>query len=68
MTLSCPHPVDQVEKVVLTNGTVVAALCGVCLSKIPLNWGCTDCEWVEVRRMCDARPTLLPGLPCKQHA
>jgi hypothetical protein len=50
---TCPHPNDQAEPVTLSTGEVVAMLCGVCLIELPKSWGCQDCEWEEIRRMCD---------------
>ena len=65
---TCAHPADQAEPVVLSTGEVVAMLCGLCLVELPKSWGCTDCEWEEVRRLCDPAPTLLLGQPCPAHA
>lgn len=28
---------------------------------------CTDCEWVDVRRLCDPAPTRFLALPCPRH-
>lgn len=62
----CSHrhrvPVDLVM-----TGEVVAMLCADCLRELPLAWGCPDCEWIEVRELCSAVPSLELGRPCPAH-
>ena len=42
------------------DGNPVAHLCARCLTQLPANWGCTDCEWehIESRRLCDPAPEI----------
>ena len=47
--------------------TVVAHLCTSCNQQLPANWGCGDCEWVSVRRVCDPVPTLRVARRCPTH-
>ena len=68
---SCRHehsePVDVRDHT--TGATVtVARICTTCLTQLPAAWGCTACEWVDVRRLCDPVPQLIPGQPCQEHA
>lgn len=65
---SCEHPTNDAEPVILSTGEVVAMLCGLCLTELPKAWGCTDCEWVEERVLCDPRPRLTLAVPCQRHA
>lgn len=66
---TCTHPAEQTEPVtLLVTGEVVAMLCGICLLELPKAWGCTDCEWEEIRRLCDLVPTLYLARPCERHA
>lgn len=46
---------------------VVARLCVTCHDRLPAGWGCTDCEWVEDRRLCDPAPTLILARPWPTH-
>ncbi len=79
---SCPHdtteavyayvhpPIPKVGDTVevLNEGRPVARICTACLIQLPAAWGCTDCEWVEERRLCDPAPTLHLARPCQEHA
>ena len=68
---ACTHPASEPVDVRdhTTGGTVtVARICTACLAQLPVNWGCTDCQWVEVSRLCDVVPQLVPGYPCPTHA
>lgn len=56
------------EPVELITGETVAWICPTCLDVLPTGWGCTDCEWVEDRRLCDPAPRPLLARPCKEHA
>jgi hypothetical protein len=68
---TCPHehsqPVDVRDHT--TGGTVtVARICTACLEQLPAGWGCTDCEWVDHRQLCDPGPRLFLAQPCQEHA
>lgn len=43
-------------------------MCTHCTAVLPLEFGCTDCEWVEVTRLCSVRPEYVLGQPCEGHA
>jgi hypothetical protein len=62
---SCRH--ERSEPVILSTGELVAALCSDCLVELPKSWGCADCAWVEIRRLCDVIPQVLLGEPCDKH-
>lgn len=68
---TCTHPASEPVEVrdYQTGGTIIVAhICLKCLEQLPANWGCTDCEWVEVpRRLCDDVPTLAPSQKCPLH-
>lgn len=63
-----PKPGDEV--LILNNGKPVGRRCTFCGAILQPSWGCTDCEWVETRRLCDPwdRPTLVLARPCQEHA
>lgn len=66
----CPH--DDVEPVEVRDRTtgktiVVGNICRQCLDRLPAQWGCPDCEWVDIRSLADTAPRLVPGMPCKRH-
>lgn len=63
---ACRHEVT--EPVVLSTGELVAAVCTTCLAELPKSWGCPDCEWDEVRRLCDPVPQVVLAAPCPRHA
>lgn len=56
---------DQV--LVANDGHPVARICIGCLERLPVEWGCPDCTWVESRRLCDVVPARLLGQPCERH-
>lgn len=61
----CPH--DVAEPVVLSTGELVAAVCAACLQELPKEWGCSECEWAEVRLLCRAQPELRLARSCQRH-
>jgi hypothetical protein len=68
---TCPHDNSQPVEVRdhTTGGTIVVArICTACLEQLPAAWGCTDCEWVEERVLCQPRPELVLARPCQEHA
>lgn len=68
---TCPHQDSEPVEVRshTTGGTeVVARICTACLDQLPAAWGCTDCEWVENRRLCDPIPQPMLARPCQEHA
>jgi len=67
---TCTHSDTEPVEINLDHGAkqVVARICLTCRDQLPANWGCTDCVWVETRRLQDRVPTLLPGMPCARHA
>lgn len=57
------------DPVLLANGgKPVARICSACQEQLTAAWGCTDCEWVEDRRLSDPVPQLLLGRPCQEHS
>lgn len=68
---TCPHdvtvPVDVRDHT--TGGTTtVARICTTCLARLPTAWGCTVCEWVEIRNLCEPVPQRMLARPCQEHA
>ena len=61
----CTHagtaPVD------LLTGETVALLCVACRAKLPPNWGCTECEWEELRNMTGAVVATVCRARCPDH-
>lgn len=70
-TPSCPHT-DTVPVEVRDHRSgrteIAARICSSCLDRLPAAWGCGDCEWAEVRRLCDRDGRLVLTAPCKEHA
>lgn len=63
------RPAQPGDEVIVANGgEPVARICTDCREVLSTNWGCTDCQWIEERRMCDVVPRRLLGQPCPQHA
>lgn len=68
---TCPHDTTQPVDIRSheTGGTLtVARICVACLIQLPTAWGCDQCEWTQVRRVCDPAPTLILAAPCQEHA
>lgn len=68
--MSCAHEVTEPVEVRdrRDGGTrVVAQVCVECLDALPAGWGCTACEWTEVRRLCDAVPQMVLATACPAH-
>jgi hypothetical protein len=68
---TCPH--EHSEPVEVRNHTTgavetVARICTACVEQLPAAWGCTRCEWVEERRLCDPVDQLMLARPCQEHA
>ena len=72
--MTCAHENTAAVDVTLPDPTgdtvteTVARICTDCYEQLPAAWGCTDCAWVDVRRLCDVVPTLILGQPCPLHA
>jgi hypothetical protein len=64
MSDMCAH--RQAEPVLVGDETV-AQVCVVCLDRLPLNWGCDECEWVEIRTLSESVGQLICGRPCEEH-
>jgi hypothetical protein len=52
---------------VLVGDETVAQVCVVCLDRLPHNWGCDECEWVEIRTLSESVGQLICGRPCEEH-
>lgn len=73
---TCPHEQSEPVYAYLSHGPQllandakpVAAICTACYEQLPAAWGCTDCEWVDERRLCDPVPRLMLARPCQEHA
>ena len=61
----CPHP--DVEPVTLLDGTHVRNLCVNCGDELPVEWGCTNCTWIEERVLCQPWPNVVLATPCHDH-
>jgi hypothetical protein len=65
----CPHDVTEPVMIdVLSGSEVIARVCVACLTDLPAAWGCTRCEWIEERMLCDPQPQKLLARPCQKHA
>lgn len=71
MTGTCPHENTVPVEVGGHWGTaieVVARMCVDCLDRLPVEWGCTDCDWVEAhRRISESSPQLVLAQRCPKH-
>lgn len=69
--MTCPHENTEPVEVGGHWGAhleVVAQICVDCLERLPAEWGCEDCEWVEgPRRLSDPAPRLTLAQPCSKH-
>lgn len=68
--VTCTHPASEPVDVRdhTTGGTItVARICTSCLDQLPAAWGCDDCEWTEIRRVCDEVPSRVLATPCPRH-
>lgn len=64
---TCAHKRTEPVELLVT-GELVARLCADCLVEVPLNWGCEDCAWIDVRTFVSVPgPRLIPGVPCPKH-
>lgn len=64
-----PHTGHQVEPVTLLSGELVCYLCVDCdYERLPTNYMCQECNWVEVTMLEDASPQYVLGYPCARHA
>ena len=61
------HSTDLTGLTWLNDGEPVARICLDCHAQLPAAWGCTDCEWVEERRLCDPVPYRLLARRCPAH-
>lgn len=61
-----PQAGDQV--MVANDGQPVARICTSCRDRLPVEWGCADCEWIEApRRLGDLAGRLELAAPCELH-
>lgn len=68
---TCRHehsePVE-VRDQVTGDVAIVARICSFCHAELSAAWGCTRCQWMQNRRLCDLVPTLVLAVPCQEHA
>ena len=62
----CSHP--DVEPVTLVTGETVAMVCIHCMERLPAEWGCDECSWVDITRLGSASPEYALGAPCDDHS
>lgn len=65
--MSCLH--ETVEPVVVAGETQpIATVCSSCLQRLPVNWGCEDCEYDELFSFAQLEPVArVMSLPCRRH-
>jgi hypothetical protein len=61
---TCDH--EKTDDVQLSTGEVVTRICLECDKALPPNWGCMDCEWVDVESG-SGHVTRFCVAPCKEH-
>lgn len=68
--MNCSHQTAEPVGVSTFGGReeIVARVCVDCLVALPPNWGCTDCEWVEVLAFGHPGAISVSSRPCPTHA